>query len=95
LKKQFDKLREPIHTTIMSKTNSAVETKWGTVEKDEDGLFLGADLVIELGEGGFYMVLAVAGTYVARWVDEDGTAHEKTYKSRNAALECARTLWGA
>jgi len=73
---------------------STVETVWGTVESDDGDLFLGDVPVVELGEGGHYLVLAVGGGYEARWRDEAGEEHVKAYKAKNAALEKARESWG-
>jgi hypothetical protein len=74
---------------------SATETTWGTVERDDEGdLFLGDVPVLEVGEEGFHLVLVAAGGYEARWVDENGTAHAKVYKTQGPALKKARESWG-
>ena len=69
--------------------------RWGRLEEDEGDLFLDGHPVVEIEpEGHFYVVTAEKGRWVARWVDEDGEVHEKSYASARAALDRARRSWG-
>lgn len=74
---------------------TSTETPWGALEEEDGDFFLNGYLVLEVEpEGGFYVVTFEKGSYVARWVDEDGETHEKAYATARSALHRAREAWG-
>jgi len=72
-----------------------VKTRWGLLEDDDGDLSLSGRPVLEIeSEGAWYIVTHERSGYVARWVDEEGESHEKTYASARGALDKARKSWG-
>lgn len=72
---------------------TTTETRWGTVEVDEEGEgWLGETPVYKVGD--FFLVTHEGSSYVARWVDEAGVEHTKEYATLSGAVNRVESSWG-